>query len=219
MKFPKLLMAALSLSLLILGGLQFAESHGLVHLGLFETVGFGGAPMLGCVSVAGISKICGSNPGGLNELFVIAVSDLEDFVEPAEGEVNIPAASIVPKIGKGFVQWDFAQDTGELGLKGSGEDGSQSFEQSVSTFIPRFTPAIAAVVQNSLNNKFIVAVRDGKGQVMIGGTLTRPMTFEMDYKSGKKFNDKNGGEYTFKCGIGSVPFFLTGTLPVVGGAV
>lgn len=194
-----------------------AEAHTLLGLDASHivdtTVGIG-APYLGYVSVAAIKRTRGANPGGLVEFYIIDKDDLLDLPAPADGKVTITAA-ITAKPGKGFTKWEFAQDTGDFNFKLSGDPGSQSFEHTVGIYIPRFTPEIAEEYNKLPNGEYVIIKVDANGNQIVNGDLVRPMIPNLDYKSGKKFNDKNGAEVGFAAGNGHVPYFYTGEIPVL----
>jgi hypothetical protein len=168
-----------------------------------------------CIPVVSIPEVCGPNPGGQNKLYVIRAVDLTSIPDPAvEGDVVV-TADIVAKATRAFAHWAFAQDTGDLQVKAVGEDGNQSWEVSVSVFVPGDNALIAKVSNNVLNQKFVVIVVDGLGQARIGGTIDRGMVCTPEYNSGKAFTEKKGRTFTFKCGMAHEPFFYEGAIPVV----
>jgi len=194
--------------------LQFVSTETVAmvkHLGLVS----GGSSMLGmCVSLGSIKSKCGANPGGTTELYVINKVDVLTF--PAVGPDGVTLSGpIVPKDGKGFAKWDFLQDTGDFNFKLSGDPGSQSFEHTIGAYIARFNPEIAAIY-NGLPNSELIAIKvDGVGQKIVFGDLQRPLVPNLDYKSGKKFNEKNGAEFSLTCGNSHVPYFHSGEIPVL----
>ncbi len=220
---PKNIKFLFSFTLMLFGLAYFAEAHQLTNFGMIEAMGLAGTSsmMLGsCISVASIQDDeCGPNTGGIYELYVISRNDILTFPElKANSKVELDG-EIVLKPGKAWAKWDFAEDTGEIAFKSEGEAGSQTFTQETGVYIPRMTPTIANIIANALNGKFVVAIVNPNELVNIGGTKIRPMKFDIDYKSGKKFNDKNGGEYKFAVGISHPPLYYTGQLPTVAAPV
>lgn len=174
-----------------------------------------GSSMLGmCVSLGSIRNKCGANPGGSVEMYVINKEDVASFPTVGEDGVTL-SGGIIPKEGKGFAKWDFLQDTGSFDFKLSGDPGSQAFEHIVAAYIPRFNPQIAGIYNGLPNSEVIIIKVDGVGQKLVFGDLQRPLIPNLDYKSGKKFNEKNGAELSFTCGNSHVPYFVTGVIPVV----
>ena len=158
------------------------------------------------------------NPGGLTDIHVIRRRDIETFPAPGADGVTISTA-IVPKAGAGFVPWEFAQDTGEINHKSSGDAGTQSISQGIDVYVPRGSAATDAVIQSALNGDFVVAGRDSNGNVRLLGDKRRGVKFEHDYKSGKKGTDKNGTDFKFSGeGFTHVPYYYTATLPLKGNA-
>ena len=221
--FPKYLKVLMSVTFLMFCAVYASETQGLTHFGLFESLASvgGTTTMLGaCFSVGSIEEEeCGPNSGGIYELYVIAKRDIGSF-PPLKADSTVElVGNIVPKDGKAWAKWDFSEETGEITYKSTGDAGSQAFEQALAVFIPGSTPKITDIVNKALNGSYVVAVVDPAGQIRIGGTDKRGMTFNIDHKSGKKSLDKNGGDYTFACGIGHPPLFYTGTLPLVAAPV
>ena len=220
--FPKYLKVLMSVTFLMFCAVYASETQGLTHFGLFESLSAvgGTTTFLGsCFSVGSIEEDeCGPNSGGIYDLYVIAKRDIQSF-PPLKADSSVElVGNIVPKAGKAFAKWDFTEETGEINYKSTGENGSQAIEQSVAVSIPRSNPKIADVVNKALNGSYVVVVVDPAGQMQVGGSDKRGMTFNIDHKSGKKSLDKNGGDYTFACGIGHPPLFYTGTLPTVAAA-
>ncbi|MGI4871237.1 MAG: hypothetical protein ACRYFX_08675 [Janthinobacterium lividum] len=170
----------------------------------------------GCVQVplAAIEHDDCPNPGGLTDLHVIRRRDIDVFPAVDADGVTISTA-LVPKTGKKFVPWEFAQDTGEVTHKSSGDAGNQSIAHELSVYVPRGAAATDAVIQSALNGDFVVAGRDSNGNMRLCGDERRGVKFEHDYKSGKKGNDKNGTDFKFSGeGFTHVPFYYTAALPV-----
>lgn len=164
--------------------------------------------------IAGIKQSTfGANPGGTTKLFVIPFEDVESIPAPGPDGVTV-ATDIAPKAGKAFAEWEFAQDTGQITAKVTGDQGSQVYELEKKIYISTITPEIQAVLQACVNRRFIIVVVDGRGQKVIGGDLLRPMSLEQNQTTGAKFNDKSGTELTFKCGSSHAPYFYTGAIPL-----
>lgn len=154
------------------------------------------------------------NPGGLTDIHVIRRRDIQTFPEPGPDKVTVSTA-IVPKAGCGFVPWEFAQDTGEINHKSSGDAGNQSIAHDLAVYVPRGSAATDAVIQSALNGDFVVIGRDSNGNLRIAGDKRRGVKFEHDYKSGKKGNDKNGTDFKFSGeGFTHVPFYYTAAIPL-----
>jgi hypothetical protein len=193
-----------------------SPEHGTAVLAALTGIGTSSGFALGCtvIPLSAIEADDCPNPGGLTNLHVIRRRDIDVFpVADADG-VTISTA-IVPKTGKKFVPWEFAQNTGELNHNSTGDAGNQSINQALNVYIPRGNAAIDAVIQAALNSDLIVAGRDSNGNTRICGDEFRGMKFEHDYKSGKTGTDKNGTDFKFSGeGFGHVPFYYTAALPV-----
>ncbi|WP_210521911.1 hypothetical protein [Hymenobacter terricola] len=178
-------------------------------------VGTGGSA-LACVVVP-ITEIVADdcpNPGGLTDLHVIRRRHLETFPAPGADGVTISTA-LVPVDGEGFVPWAFAQDTGEVNHKSSGDAGNQSIAHELNVYVPRGSATTDAVIQAALNGDFVVIGRDSNGNLRIAGDKRRGVKFEHDYKSGKKGNDKNGTDFKFSGeGFTHVPYYYTAAIPL-----
>ncbi|MDJ1468169.1 hypothetical protein [Xanthocytophaga flava] len=173
--------------------------------------------VFGCVSLGGIQEECGPNPGGQNELYIIAKRDLESIPDADEATHTI-SEDIVPKTGKGFVKWDFALDTGELTSETTGDQGNQACKVGVGVYVPRSNPKVDKVINQSYNTEFVVIGVDALGQKKIAGNLSRGLMFTSKYTSGKKFEDKNGREVGFAGGQPNEPYFYTGVIPLAAPA-
>lgn len=195
--------------------LASAVPHGVdVYHALF--VSAAGVSMAGvCLPLGDIVlEDCGANPGGLTDLHVIRRRDLQTFPEP-DGEGVTISTALVPKAGKGFKKWEFATDTGDLNHKSTGDAGNQSITHEINTTVPRGIATIDAVINAALNGDFVVIGTDSNGNLRILGDLRRGVTFNYDYKSGKKGTDKNGTDFKFSGeGFAHVPFYYTAAIPL-----
>lgn len=191
-----------------------APEHGPALLA--AATGIGSTSISACVIVPLAEIVLDDcpNPGGLTDIHVIRRRDIEEFPEADADKVTI-STPIVPKTGKKFVPWEFAQDTGEINHASSGDAGTQSIKQELNVYIPRGSAAVDAVIQSALNGDFVVAGRDSNGNLRIVGDARRGVKFEHDYKSGKKGTDKNGTDFKFSGeGFTHVPYYYTAALPV-----
>jgi hypothetical protein len=184
---------------------------------LLAALGVGTSGMtLGCVMTpieAIVADDC-PNPGGLTDLHVIRRRDILTFPEVDEDGVTI-ATALIPKPSTGFVPWDFAQDSGEVNHKSSGDAGTQSIAHELNVYVPRGSAATDSVVQAALNGDFVVIGRDSNGNLRICGDKRRGVKFEHDYKSGKKGTDKNGTDFKFSGeGFTHVPYYYTAAIPL-----
>jgi len=179
-------------------------------------LGIGGPASLACVitPIEAIEVDECPNAGGLTDLFVIRRRDIQTFPEVDTDGVTISTA-FVPKTGSGFVQWGFAQDSGEVNHKSGGDAGSQSMTHEVNTYVPRGSAEIDAVIQKAINGDFVVIGRDSNGNYRVAGDKNRGVKFDYDYKSGKKGTDKNGTDFKFAGeGFTHVPFYYTAAIPM-----
>jgi hypothetical protein len=167
-----------------------------------------------CVDLSSIAEDdCGGNSGGQVELYVARSRDIESIPDVEDEGGVVVEDNIVMKAGKNFVKWDFTMDTGELTHKATGDQGSQAIEWGCEVILAKGRPDVDEQVNAALNGKFVIIVKDGNGFTRIGGSLLRPMKFEHDYKSGKKFNDKNEYIMKFMGGGSHVPYTYTGVIP------
>jgi hypothetical protein len=154
------------------------------------------------------------NPGGLTDIHVIRRREIKTFPEVDADGVTI-STPLVPETGCGFVPWAFAQDSGEVNHKSSGDAGNQSISHELNVYVPRGSAKTDAIIQAALNGDFVVAGRDSNGNLRLVGDKRRGVKFEHDYKSGKKGNDKNGTDFKFSGeGFTHVPFYYTAALPM-----
>jgi hypothetical protein len=154
------------------------------------------------------------NPGGLTDLYVIRRKHIQTFPAPDADGVTV-ATAIVPVTDEGFVKWDFATDSGEVTHKSSGDPGNKSISHGTDVYVPRGSAATDSVIQAALNGDFVVIGRDSNGNLRILGDKNRGVTFDHDYKSGKKGTDKNGTDFKFTGeGFGHVPYYYTGAIPL-----
>jgi hypothetical protein len=188
---------------------------------LASLTGIGSGSTLACI-VTPIESIvlddC-PNPGGLTDLHVIRRRDILTFPDADEDNVTI-SKPIVPKPGAGFVPWEFAQDSGEINHGSSGDAGTKSIKHELNTYVPRGSAETDAVIQSALNGDFVVIGRDSNGNQRIAGDKRRGVTFDHDYKSGKKGTDKNGTDFKFAGeGFTHVPYYYTAAIPLKAAAV
>lgn len=158
---------------------------------------------------------CGANAGGLTDLHVIRRRDLLTFPAADEADGVTISTALVPMTGEGFVKWGFATDTGDVNHKSEGDAGNQSITQELNTYIPRGVATIDSVINAAINGDFVVIGTDSNGNRRILGDKRRGVTFNYDYKSGKKGNDKNGTDFKFSGqGFTHVPYYYTAAIPL-----
>lgn len=200
----------------LLAAHALSPEHGVAVLTALTGIGGGSALHLSCIvtPVEAITIDECPNPGGLTDLHVIRRRDIETFPEVDADKVTI-STPIVPKVGCGFVPWDFAQETGEVNHKSSGEPGNKTITHEVNTYVPRGSAETDAVIQSAINGDFVVIGHDANGNLRIAGDKRRGVIFDHDYKSGKKGTDKNGTDFKFASdGFAHVPYYYTAAIPL-----
>jgi hypothetical protein len=193
-----------------------SPEHGTAVLASLTGIGTISGMHLACIitPVEAITLDECPNPGGLTDLHVIRRRDIETFPEPGADKVTISTA-IVPKVGCGFVPWEFAQESGEVNHKSGGEPGNKTITHEVNTYVPRGSAETDAVVQSAINGDFVVIGRDANGNLRVAGDKHRGVIFDHDYKSGKKGTDKNGTDFKFAAdGFAHVPYYYTAAIPL-----
>jgi hypothetical protein len=200
----------------LLAAHALSPEHGVAVLTALTGIGTVSGLHLACVvvPVEAIAIDDCPNPGGLTDLHVIRRRDIDTFPAPDADGVTISTA-IVPKVGCGFVPWEFANNTGEVNHKSGGEAGNKSVTHEVNTYVPRGSAATDAVIQTAINGDFVVIGRDAQGNQRVAGDKYRGVIFDHDYKSGKTGNDKNGTDFKFAAdGFTHVPYYYTAAIPL-----
>lgn len=64
-------------------------------------------------------------------------------------------------------------------------------------YMPGDSAELALLFDDMLINRFVLAVKDAKGNIRLCGSMDNPMRFEVDYDSGQNPGDTKGRSYRF----------------------
>lgn len=169
-----------------------------------------------CVELVDIeAEECGEAGGGAIYVYVAYAKDIDVF--PAFGASpndNVMSTNITMKATKYARLWVFDEDTCKLTFNTVGTQGALSVEAVLEFDLSKMTAAKSRVLDQSLNGRFVLFVKDGTGATnLIGDPKGRcarrqPATSE----TGTALADKNHDKIIFKCSVGTRKYY-TGVIP------
>lgn len=141
-----------------------------------------------------IEAFTGDNMGGIEKFRYIPADDVEEI---PEANNHLIEDVIILKAGK---QWYNAVCT--LGTTGYSEkqaetDQGQSYDKSLTGFVPKDSPEMAALFDEMENQRYIIDYTDNNGYRKIIGSLTEPVRFKADGETKTDASGRNGHVITF----------------------
>lgn len=165
-----------------------------------------------CAALAAIARYCAAAALGLAaKLYIIEVCDVESIPAAAEGDHRI-TGDIVLKAGKVWHEWNIGDTDAEYGYVSAGQSGSESFNSTLTYFIPVIRSLVDHLLNNILNGRFLVVFVDKDGQKMLLGTLFNPVKFVPGGVSGVVSGEANGTTCSMQQLGGKTAHFYDGAI-------
>jgi len=165
------------------------------------------------VTLSDIKRQTGPLPGGIQNVYIANVSDINEFTESG----GVVSADLVTSTGDttvGFVKYEFDPDTAQLTFETVGEDGSKSFQPMVELRIGGDDTRLKEF-ENMINGPFLVITETAMGNMRILGNHRTPaLAIQANYSSGAAQGDPNGTTIQFKARQGTNPPQYTGAIPM-----
>ncbi len=161
--------------------------------------------------LADISKITGQNMGGIVKLQVARASDIISIPDPVDSVVY---GNITFLTGRGFYTWHSTSQT--IRLQSGDRDSKEGNYKSnrLPFVISKDRATIKDILDNALDDEFVVVYKDANGNEKIFGTLENPVRFNYSYDTNSSYSGRNGYSCEFQYeGPDNISFY-DGTIPM-----
>ena len=168
-----------------------------------------------CGGLAAIQKLCAQSALGLaNSIYVVEAGDLASIPAPDASSHTISGDVVfdTPTTGMWF-QWRIADVDAEFSAQSVGVAGSQSFQNTLTVFLPIARDASVYVMNQIINGEFVVIFGDKNGQKRILGTDSSPAMIPEGGIQEVNNSERNGITVTFQQ-VGHTPYFYDGAIDV-----
>src|SRR4051812_2672665 len=126
---------------------------------------------MACVSLTAISKICGSNPGGVKTTIYLA--RVEDIASIPAATAGVISGDIVMKATKSMVPWAIESDSGNVLIETEGTVSSPSLKASAVFKIARNNALNDTTIASSLGQELVVLIPKNSGKMQVIGALDK----------------------------------------------
>ena len=164
-----------------------------------------------CGGLAAIQKLCAQIALGLgNAIHVIEAGDITSIPAPGAGTHTV-TTDVTLDAAKFWYQWRIAEVDAEFSSQSVGVAGSQSFQNTLTVFLPIARDASVYVMNQIINGEFVVAFSDKNGQNRLLGTDSSPAMIPEGGIQEVNNAERNGITVTFQQ-VGHTPYFYDGAL-------
>jgi hypothetical protein len=172
---------------------------------------------MSCVSVAGIARLCGPNPGGLKTKIYLA--RIVDILTLPAATNKVVSTDIVMKTGKSMVAWDIELDSGNITVETEGSISNPSLKAGAVFKVARNAPGIDAAIDGAIGQDLLILIPENSGNVRIIGNLDKGAFIGYKGATGLKSADFAGKDLTVTWeGLFESPNYYTGNVPLTAGA-
>jgi len=162
-----------------------------------------------------ISSLSGlTNIGGLIELQIARVGDIDSIPDPVDGAIF---GDIVFQPERGFVIWIVTQESPKM-VSRSRNSQEGAFKDNQLTFIiPKDESVTRRMLELAEQDSFIVLFKDSNNKQKIFGTLESPVYFNFDHESGDGRGSRNQYSCSFVSDGPDNSFFYDGSIQIAPG--
>lgn len=166
-----------------------------------------------CGGLMAIAKFCEQYALGLSNVIHIAEACDLDTIPAPDAETHTISSDVVMDSGKVFYQWVLGDVDLEFNYASVGIVGSQSFQNTVTVFIPIQRSVIEHQLNSIINGEFVLEFGDKEGARRLGGNENSPMRIPEGGIQGVINGERNGTTVTFQ-NVSATPYFYTGAIPL-----
>jgi hypothetical protein len=168
---------------------------------------------MSCASLAGVSKQCGPNPGGVKTTIYLA--RVEDIASIPTAVAGVISGDIVMKATKAMVPWAIELDSGNVSIETEGSVSSPSLKASAVFKIARNNAVNDTTIAGSLGQDLVVLIPKNSGKMQVIGSLDKGCWLGMKQGDGLKSADFAGKDITLTWeGLAEMPFYYEGDVPL-----
>lgn len=166
-----------------------------------------------CGGLQAIGKYCGQYALGLSNVIHLAEAcDLDSIPAPDAGTHTI-SSDVVMDVGKLFYQWRIGETDVEFNSQSVGVIGSQSFQNTLTIFLPISRDVLDYQLNLIINGEFVLEFGDKAGARRIIGNDNSPVMIPEGGVQEVINAERNGVTVTFQQ-VGPTPHFYTGSIPL-----
>lgn len=167
-----------------------------------------------CGGLEAIGKYCGQYALGLSNVIHLAEAcDLESIPAP-DADTHTISTDVVMDAGKVFYQWRIGETDVEFNATSVGVIGSQSFQNTLTVFLPISRDVLDFQINNIINGEFVIEFGDKQGARRIFGSDNSPVMISEGGVQEVINSERNGVTITFQ-NVSNTPYFYTGSIPLV----
>lgn len=167
-----------------------------------------------CDALKTIGKICDQYALGLSNVINIAEAcDLESIPDPDVGTHTV-SSDVVMDATKVFYQWRIGETDVEFTAQSVGVIGSQSFQNTLTVFLPISRDELDFQINTMINGEFVLEFGDKNGNRRIMGDDNSPVMIPEGGIQEVINAERNGVTITFQ-NVSHTPYFYTGAIPLV----
>lgn len=167
-----------------------------------------------CDVLAAIGKLCGQHGLGLaNTIEIIEAGDVTSIAAPDAGTHTV-STDITLDATKFFYQWRIGDTEAEFTATAAGSKGNQTFQNTLTVFLPLSRDAVSVVINGMLNGEFVIRFGDKNGGKRILGTAASPAMIAEGGVQEVINGERHGHTVTFE-NMGHTPYWYTGAAPLV----
>lgn len=157
-----------------------------------------------------IERFTGDNLGGIIELQVARVSEIDEMPEAEDGVIY---GDITFKSGGGFHSWVVTAQTPRL--RGDGRDSREGAYRSnrIDFVIPKDRSNIKVLLEKAEADEFIVLYKDSNGNQKIFGHIYAPVFFRFGHDTQSSISARNEYDCSFYYEGPDNNYFYEGSIP------
>lgn len=166
-----------------------------------------------CGGLTAIAKFCEQYALGLSNVIHIAEACDLDTIPAPDAETHTISSDVVMDSGKVFYQWVLGDVDLEYTYASVGIVSNQSYQNTVTIFIPIQRDAIEHQLNSIINGEFVLEFGDKQGARRIVGNENSPMRIPEGGIQGVINGERNGTTVTFQ-NVSNTAYFYTGAIPL-----
>jgi len=167
-----------------------------------------------CGGLAEISKYCQQYTTGIaNTIEIIEAADVTSVPDPGAGTHTI-TTDITLDATKFWYQWRIGETDVEYSWTSVGVKGSQSFQNTLTVFLPVSRDLVENTINSMINGDFLIRFRDKQGVARLAGSAYSPVQVAEGGVQGVINAERNGTTVTFEW-MGPTAYFYEGAAPLV----
>lgn len=164
-----------------------------------------------CGDLASVGKLCAQYALGLSNVIHIAEAcDLDSIPDP-DADSHTVSGDIVMDDSKVFYQWRIGETDVEFNSNSVGIVGSQSFQNTLTVFLPILRDELLTQINSMINGEFVIEFGDKNGTRFVMGSDNSPVMIPEGGIQSVISAERNGSTITFQ-NVSHTPYIYTGAI-------